>query len=166
MNSSILLPGCSSKSKKEASHTSKPMACTPLCNRHLRMLTRISSSKTSSKMLQYLIQKSLSGNIFRVYGRRCPVCEHLDGVEKQEVMKAARDPLKLASGDFVCLGHLKKVLDFSQPEDKEKILNAYRDSLRKLLDQLKVLSAENYYQVAAEVRSSLWRSVEKLAGRK
>jgi hypothetical protein len=136
-----------------------------ICSRHLRMLNRISSSKGSAKMLGYLIQKSLNGNLFRQFERKCPICERLEAFDKTEVLKAARAPLELAKGDFVCLDHLRKILDVSQPEDKEKILSAYKDSLTKLFEQLKVLSVENYYQTGAEVRSSLWRSLEKLAGR-
>ena len=136
-----------------------------ICSRHLRMLNRISSSKGSAKMLGYLIQKSLNGNVFREFERKCPICERLETFDKAEVLRAAQAPLELAKGDFVCLNHLRKILDISHPEEKEKILTAYKDSLGKLFEQLKVLAVENYYQTDAEVRSSLWRSLEKLAGR-
>lgn len=144
-----------------------------ICNKHLRMFNRITSSDISSKMLRYLIKKGLvedpahgNGNIFREYANECPVCEHLEAVENQEVRKIADVPFEQSTGDFVCLDHLKKIFAATFPENKEKIFRAYKDSLNKLLEQLKVLESENYYQVAAEVRSSLWRTVEKLTGRK
>lgn len=137
------------------------------------MFNRITSSGTSSKMLRYLIKKSLgkdsakgSADVFREYERECPVCEYLESVDREEVRKIAEVPFEQSTGDFVCLDHLKKVLDSTYPENRERILNAYKKSLQLLYDQLKVLESENYYQVTSEVKSSLWRTVEKLTGRK
>ncbi len=144
-----------------------------ICGKHLRMFNRITSSGISSKLLRYLIRKSLGEdgangamNIFREYHRECPVCECLELADMEEVRKIAEVPFEKSTGDFVCLDHLKKVLASTYPANREKILNAYKDSLQRLFDQLKVLETGNYYQVSADVKSSLWRSVEKFSGRK
>lgn len=137
-----------------------------ICNKHLRMFNRITSAGISSKMLRYLIQKSLDGNVFREYVRVCPVCEHLESVEREEVRKIAEVPFEHSSGDFVCLDHLKKILAATCPENRGNVLKAYKESLNTLFGQLKLLETENYYQVSTRVKSSLWRTVEKLTGRK
>lgn len=144
-----------------------------ICGKHLRMFNRITSSGISSKLLRYLIRKSLEENgargdvnVFREYERQCPICQYLESVEMEEVRKIAEVPFEQSTGDFVCLDHLKKTLSVTYPENRERILNAYKKSLQLLYDQLKALESENYYQAAAEVKSSLWRTVEKLAGRK
>ncbi len=151
--------------KEDVSYLESSGLC-GICNKHLRMFNRITTSSISSKLLQYLIEISLNGNVFRVCGKPCPVCERLEAVEREEICRIAGIPFEQTSGDFVCMDHLKKIINATHPENKEKILKAYRDSLRKLLAQLKVLETENYYQVSAEVRSSLWRTVEKLSGRR
>ena len=137
------------------------------------MFNRITSSGVSSKLLRYLIRKSLGGdgtndssNLFREYDRKCPVCEHLESVEREEVRKLAEVPFEGSTGDFVCLNHLKEVLTAAFPENKRRMTGAYVKSLEMLSDQLKLFESENYCQVSGEVRSSLWRNVEKLTGRK
>lgn len=144
-----------------------------ICGKHLRMFNRITSSGISSKLLRYLIRRSLGedgtndiNGIFREYNRKCPVCEYLESVEREEVRKIADVKFELATGDFVCLDHLKKILAATFAENRQKILEAYAQSLEMLSDQLKLLETENYYQAPGEARSSLWRTVEKLTGRK
>ena len=144
-----------------------------ICGKHLRMFNRITSSGISSKLLRYLIRKSLGedgtndiNGIFREYERKCPVCEYLESVDREEVRKIADVPFENSAGDFVCLDHLKKILTDTFAENKQRIVEAYAQSLEMLSDQLKLLESENYYQAPGEARSSLWRTVEKLAGRK
>ena len=144
-----------------------------ICGKHLRMFNRITSSGISSRLLRYLIRKSLGedgtndmNGIFREYELKCPVCEYLESVDREEVRKIADVPFDNSAGDFVCLDHLKKILASTFAENRQKIVEAYAQSLEMLSDQLKLLESENYYQAPGEARSSLWRTVEKLAGRK
>ena len=144
-----------------------------ICGKHLRMFNRITSSGISSKLLRYLIRKSLGedgmndiNGIFREYDRKCPVCEYLESVDREEVRKIADVPFENTAGDFVCLDHLKNILAATFAENRQTIVEAYAQSLGMLSDQLKLLETENYYQAPGEARSSLWRTVEKLTGRK
>ena len=137
-----------------------------ICDQHLSKFNRIANAKTSAKLLKFLIEKSLNGNLLRVSTGKCPLCAQLDSMESEQIHGYAGNPFENSDGDFVCVMHLEKILDAMAPENSEKTLNIYAESLRKLLSQLRVLETKGYYAAEREARTSLWRTVEKLTGRK
>ena len=137
-----------------------------ICDKHIVMFNRVTTAKNSARLLRFLIKKSLEGDLLREYPQGCPVCEQLDTIEHEEVERIASKPRDHSDGDFVCVEHLKKILDITTPENRERTLAMYAESLKGLLSQLQVLETQRYYRTEPKVKSSLWRSVEKLTGRK
>lgn len=144
-----------------------------ICGKHLRMFDSITSSQISSKLLGYLIKRALceygtsdGEDIFRECEQMCPVCRYLQSVEMEEIRRMAKGRCGQLTGEFVCADHLKGILSATLPENGGRILNAYGKSLEVLRDQLKVLESGSYHQIPGEMKSSLWRAVKKLTGRK
>lgn len=144
-----------------------------VCGKHLKTFDRVASSVVSAKLLRYLISKRLTDdgangglNILRAYERKCPVCEQLETVEREEVRRMAHTPFGHMTGGFVCVDHLKQILTAASPGNGPEMLEAFVRSLQLLYDRLRPVDSESYRRLSGQAREALVRAVEVFAGEK